>query len=151
MRAMKRITLALAICALALPSANAAKKRAKNAYDTEIAAFKISTGTPRNITELIAHFQEIDKNLQSLSARFEQSLTMSDAGISQHVEGSFQYLKPDHIHLEHSKPERQTIVSDGNTIWIYRVDQNQVIKSSLADWKKSDPVINNLLDVGNYS
>src|SRR5438309_11035057 len=156
MSTMKRIVLAVAMGTLALPAAMAAKgrsakKRPKGAAVTDIAALKISTGTPRNMTELLAHFQEIDKNIQSLSARFEQSITMSEAGIFQQVEGSLEYLKPNRLRLEQRKPERQTIVSDGDTIWSYNVAKNQAISSSLADWKKSDLLVGNLMDFGNYT
>lgn len=152
---MKQIALGLIVAALALSASSAARaklaKSSKAKSSAETAAFKISMGTPQNVAELAAHFQEIDKKLQSLSARFVQSLTMPDAGISQRVEGNLEYLKPDRLHMEHYKPERQTVVSDGDKLWIYRVGPNQVVETSLADWRKSDPLINNLLDFSSYS
>lgn len=76
---------------------------------------------------------------------------MADAGMAQRVEGRLEFAKPSRLRVEHSQPQRQTFVTDGVKIWVYRVDQNQVIESTLADWKKSDPLLNNLLDFGGYS
>jgi outer membrane lipoprotein carrier protein len=151
MTSVKRVIMSLAILGLSSTAANAKSPKKKASTETDGFILNVSTKTPQNLAELITHFEEIDQKMQGLSASFAQSLSLSDADISQHVEGTLKFQKPNHIHLVHLKPERQTIISDGETLWIHRIDQNQVIKSSLADWKKSDPLINNLMDFGNLS
>lgn len=151
---MKRVALGFAMFSFALPAIGASTTKTKNSKPKEgqdTAPFKISPGKPNSLVEFTGHLQEIDKNLKSLSGRFEQSVDMADAGLSQKVEGNLEYLKPNRFRLEQDKPERQTVVSDGDKIWVYRPSQNQVIESSLADWKKTDPLLNNLMDFGSYS
>ena len=150
---MKRTLLLLIAASFFAPAAwgkpqKSAKPRPPEKIEEPLS---LSTAAPRSVPELIAHFQEIDRRLTSLSARFSQSLTMADAGMAQRVEGTLEYAKPNHLRVEHSKPQRQVFVSDGSKIWVHRVDQNQVIQSSLSDWKRSDPLFNNLLDFGNYA
>ena len=150
---MKSVVFALAAVVLNAPAwaepAKSARPKPPDAVSVE--PFSVSTAAPRNVRELIAHFQEIDNRLKSLSARFTQSLTMADAGMAQRVDGTLEYEKPNRLRVEHMRPLRQVFVTDGSKVWVHRVDQNQVIESSLADWRKSDPLLNNLLDLGSYS
>lgn len=109
------------------------------------------SSAPSSIQELLAHFQFLDQNLGSLSAEFTQSVSLSETGATQSVSGAVDYLKPDRFHMRHLRPERQTVVSDGKTLWVHRQDQNQVIESLLEDWKRADPMVANLMDFGHYS
>lgn len=130
---------------LALSASEAAEP-----VDPSTASLHASTTAPAGVAELLEHFKTIDKNLAGLEARFIQTVELSDAGVAQRVEGSVLYQKPERLRLEHLKPERQTVVSDGKTLWIHRIDRNQVISSDLEDWKQSDPTAARLLDFGNY-
>lgn len=40
--------------------------------------------------------------------------------------GRFEFLRPNRFRFEYTKPFEQTIVADGQTIWLYDVDLNQV-------------------------
>lgn len=40
--------------------------------------------------------------------------------------GSFEFLRPNRFRFEYTKPFEQTIVADGQTLWLYDVDLNQV-------------------------
>ena len=113
-------------------------------------ALEVST-PPANAQELIARFEDIDRQIQSLRARYRQQVRLEEADTVQTIEGRIEYLKPDRLRIEHTKPERQTVVSDGRSIWVYRQSANQVIQSELADWRKADPVMSSLLDFGGYS
>ncbi|MDM7942239.1 MAG: outer membrane lipoprotein chaperone LolA [Hydrogenophaga sp.] len=40
--------------------------------------------------------------------------------------GTFEFLRPNRFRFEYTKPFEQTIVADGQTLWLYDVDLNQV-------------------------
>jgi outer membrane lipoprotein carrier protein len=40
--------------------------------------------------------------------------------------GSFEFLRPNRFRFEYLRPFEQTIVADGQTLWLYDVDLNQV-------------------------
>ena len=106
---------------------------------------------PASAEELVAHFQKLDQALQSLSAGFEQKVHLTASGIEQKVEGQVQYQKPNHLRVEHRSPEQQTIVTDGKSLWIHRHVHKQVIQTHLDEWRKQDPWLNSLLDMGQYA
>jgi outer membrane lipoprotein carrier protein len=106
---------------------------------------------PLSLPLVVERFEALDKELTSLSADFTQFVRWDESGMAQTVEGSFDYKKPGLLRLQHKIPEPQSLVSDGTLLWIYRESTNQVIKTRLEDWKKSEPMAQGLLDFGNYA
>ena len=52
--------------------------------------------------------------------------------------GSFEFLRPHHFRFIYKKPFEQTIVADGQTLWLYDPDLNQVtayIQSDLSPYE----------------
>ena len=47
--------------------------------------------------------------------------------------GSFEFLRPGRFRFEYVKPFEQTIVADGQTLWLYDVDLNQVTARKQQD------------------
>lgn len=115
-------------------------------------AFAADTSTPTlTLEQVIERLERHDRELTSLSARFEQRLVVEDTGMSSVVAGTVDFLKPERLRVEHTRPEPQTVVVDGRDIWIHRPSRDQVIQSSLEDWRKADPMINGLLQFGGYA
>lgn len=115
------------------------------------AVFVWSSSVPLTMEAVLGQFELFDRELTSLSAHFLQSLTVTETGMTSAIEGTVEYAKPEKLRIEHVRPERQTVVSDGKDIWIHRHSQSQVVQSNLKDWKKSDPMINNLMQFGSYA
>lgn len=46
--------------------------------------------------------------------------------------GTFEFLRPNRFKFVYTKPFEQTIVADGQTLWLYDVDLNQVTSRKLA-------------------
>lgn len=115
------------------------------------AAFAWTSTAPLSVEAVLAHFEAMDAAMVSLKARFTQSLTMAETGVTSRVEGTVAFKKPERLRIEHNLPERQTVVSDGKDIWIHRIARNQVVQSALVDWKKADPAVSNLMEFGSYS
>jgi outer membrane lipoprotein carrier protein len=51
------------------------------------------------------------------------------------------FEKPNRMRWDYEPPDRQTIVGDGQTLWLYQPDQQQVIKAPLSQaFEASTPV-----------
>jgi outer membrane lipoprotein carrier protein len=153
MRCFAVAALALSFWTPALGAVPSAKGEslAVVAFSTASSVFLYPSSVPLTLETILAHFQFYDRRLDSLTARFTQTLKVPDTEVSQSVEGTLEYLKPGRLRIEHARPERQTLVIDGKDIWIYRHSQNQVIQSSLDDWKKADPAMGSLMQFGDFA
>jgi len=71
---------------------------------------------------------------KTMSANFSQSLRTSDGELLQESTGQFYLQKPGRFRWNYILPYAQEIVSDGENIWIYDVDLQQVTvqKQSIA-------------------
>jgi outer membrane lipoprotein carrier protein len=144
---------------LATPAAaRAAKPAAKKAKSpavavstaeagTELPAYAASTA-PLTLELIASRFAELDVKMSSLRADFSQFARMEGSDTVQQVEGEVLFKKPDLLRLTHRVPEKQTIVSDGQWLWVYRESTNQVIQTRLDAWRKSEPLAKGLLDFG---
>lgn len=132
------------------PKAKAQKAAAAPSVAASTAAFAWTSTAPLTAAAVLAHYERMDAALVSLSARFEQAMTMKETGVTSRVAGTLAYKKPDRLRIEHARPEPQVVVADGKDIWIHRTERKQVVQASLADWKNADPAIGNLMEFGSY-
>jgi outer membrane lipoprotein carrier protein len=65
--------------------------------------------------------------VSGFSANFFQVSTIKAMKITDTAYGRAFFKRPDKMRWEYEKPARQTIVTDGNTLWIYRPEDNQVM------------------------
>lgn len=153
MRGVLALLLALPAGAAAADKAPAKAKAAPKppAVAASTAAFAWASTAPLTLGAVLAHYEAMDAALVSLSARFEQTLTMKETGVTNRVEGTLAYKKPDRLRIEHRRPEPQVVVSDGKDVWIHRTERKQVVQAALADWKSADPAIANLMEFGSYA
>jgi outer membrane lipoprotein-sorting protein len=121
---------------------------AGSSYDLPLLA---APTAPITVPMVVERFEALDASLKSLTCDFRQYVRWDESGTTQEVNGTLEYQKPDKLHLEHKLPEPQTIVSDGVLLWIWRRSTNQVIETRLAEWKKSEPMAQGLLDFGRYA
>ncbi|MFA6029498.1 MAG: outer membrane lipoprotein carrier protein LolA [Elusimicrobiota bacterium] len=133
--------------------APAAAPAAADAYSSTAAAavFAWSSSAPLTLPAVLEHFRLYDRELRSLSASFTQTVDVPETRTNSVSEGTVDYLKPERIRIEHKRPELQTAVTDGKDLWVHRRSQNQVIQSSLEDWKKADPTVSSLMRFGDYA
>lgn len=93
-----------------------------------------------------------DSKLESLKAAFTQEVSFKEAGLSQTIEGSLYYVKPNLLRIEHAKPSKQLVVTDKTDIWIYKQDDNQVVRTDWEAWRRTqDQNFSGILDFGNYA
>ena len=59
-------------------------------------------------------------------ATFTQTVTSPDGAKTKTSSGSFEFARPDRFRFTYTKPFEQLIVADGQKVWIYDSDLNQV-------------------------
>lgn len=76
------------------------------------------------------------KNTKSGRAAFTQVVTSpardGQAAKTKSSSGSFEFLRPNRFKFVYTKPFEQSIVSDGQTLWLHDVDLNQVTARKLS-------------------
>jgi chaperone LolA len=89
-----------------------------------------------------AHADALKDALGKVQSRYESTKTM-EADFKQTVEspalasplatsGKVAFEKPNRMRWDYDPPDKQTIVGDGSTLWVYQPDMNQVIKTPLG-------------------
>jgi outer membrane lipoprotein carrier protein len=134
----------------ARPAAKAAKAKvavSSSAAGVELPAYAASTAA-LTIDLIEARFAQLDGRINTLRADFSQFARMDGSDTVQQVEGDVLFKKPDLMRLTHRLPEKQTVVSDGTWLWVYRPSTNQVIQTRLDAWRKNEPLAKGLLDFG---
>lgn len=64
--------------------------------------------------------------IQTFSAHFEQTVIDTDGNVLEQAEGEFQLARPGKFRWDYAQPYPQQIVADGEQIWFYDVDLEQV-------------------------
>jgi outer membrane lipoprotein carrier protein len=64
--------------------------------------------------------------VKSGRASFTQTVTAPDGAKKKTSSGSFDFARPNRFRFAYAKPVEQTIVGDGEKVWIYDADLNQV-------------------------
>lgn len=77
--------------------------------------------------EDIQQLRDLLQPITSLSARFQQQITDADGYELQNSEGLFQVSQPNNSRWVVEMPMPQQIIADGETLWIYDPDLEQVI------------------------
>jgi outer membrane lipoprotein carrier protein len=65
-------------------------------------------------------------------ANFTQTVTAPDGAKKKESSGSFEFARPNRFRFAYTKPFEQTIVADGQKVWIYDADLNQVSTRKIA-------------------
>ncbi|MDD5629328.1 MAG: outer membrane lipoprotein carrier protein LolA [Elusimicrobia bacterium] len=156
---MKALAALLLLALVPPAAAGPARHRAKNAAPRPAQApgpafaLPLYPATTEAVTVplVLERFERFDRGLLTLSAAFRQSVHSEDTGQTQVVAGSLAYGKKERLRIEHRTPETQTLVCDGSRVWVWRPANGQVIRTKLAEWKRSQPLAQGLLDFGNYA
>lgn len=88
----------------------------------------------------LTDFRAYTRDLQSLSGTFTQEVRDKSGRVSRQSAGSFAIARPGKFRFVYEKPYRQTIVSDGTTVWLYDEDLNQVTQRKLGDTVSEQPL-----------
>jgi outer membrane lipoprotein carrier protein len=84
-------------------------------------------------------FKSFLRDTQSARAEFEQKVYGRDGKLTQESSGSFVFQRPGRFRWNYAKPVDQLIVGDGERVWIYDRDLNQVTVRKLSNALGSTP------------
>ena len=88
----------------------------------------------------LADFRAYTRDLTSLSGSFTQEVRDKNGRVSRQSAGTFVIARPGKFRFVYEKPYKQTIVSDGTTVWLHDEDLNQVTTKKLADSLSEQPL-----------
>lgn len=87
----------------------------------------------------IERFKEFVRSTQSARAKFEQKVYDRDRKLTNEASGSLAFQRPGRFRWVYAKPADQLIVGDGERVWIYDRDLNQVTVRKLSRALGSTP------------
>ena len=87
----------------------------------------------------IDRFKAYLRTTQSLRALFEQKVYDRSRKLVQESSGNFAFVRPGRFHWVYEKPSEQLIVGDGQRVWIYDRELNQVTVRKLTKALGSTP------------
>ena len=76
--------------------------------------------------------KEFVRDVKTGQSAFTQTVTSPDGAKKKASSGSFAFSRPNRFRFSYTKPFEQTIVGDGQKVWIYDADLNQVSSRKLG-------------------
>jgi outer membrane lipoprotein carrier protein len=76
--------------------------------------------------------RDFAQNVKSAKASFTQTVTSADGAKKKTSSGQFEFVRPNRFRFIYAKPFEQQIVADGQKVWLYDVDLNQVTVRPMA-------------------
>ncbi len=89
--------------------------------------------------DALDRFKTFLRDTQTARAQFEQKVYGRDGKLTQASSGSFVFQRPGRFRWTYAKPVDQLIVGDGERVWIYDRDLNQVTVRKLSRALGSTP------------
>ncbi len=99
-----------------------------------------SSGFAASITPTEALNGYINR-IATLEAVFTQSMTQEDGDSVQEANGTFQLSRPGKFRWNYESPFEQQIVSDGESLWLYDVELEQVTVKRLDETLANSPAL----------
>jgi outer membrane lipoprotein carrier protein len=75
--------------------------------------------------DAVDSLREFVRDVKSGQAVFTQTVTSADGARKKISSGEFEFARPNRFRFGYTKPFQQTIVADGQKVWIYDADLNQ--------------------------
>lgn len=74
---------------------------------------------------------------RDFTADFYQTSLLAAIDITETAKGRALFSHPGKMRWEYQEPERQEIITNGTTLWIYRIEENQVVQGDAVSFFKS--------------
>jgi outer membrane lipoprotein carrier protein len=133
--------------ALALILAVIAPARGENIAPVNAPA---NTSARSGLKQVLDRLQHHYRDTNSFSAKFHEEVTTVGAP-KRERSGLVSFRKPGRMRWEFAAPEVQTIVSDGDMLYSYDPELNQVVETPLDQALKSSSATSFLLGMGNIN
>jgi outer membrane lipoprotein carrier protein len=115
-----------ALSMVPVASAGNGSDRARNAPSPSVA-----DPGPGEALLVARRVQERYDRVQDLSADFAQEMRLRAGGQILRSRGRMYFARPGRMRWEYETPEVQTIVADGEHLWIHQPEDNQVLRAPL--------------------
>ena len=83
--------------------------------------------------EALDRVQQVYDNTQDLKASFKQVWESAAHGQRRTAYGYVYLKRPGRMRWNYSRPDRKSIVSDGETLWVYEEEDGQVFRQDLKE------------------
>lgn len=94
------------------------------------AASAASTGLAN--ADAVDALRSFVRDVKTGQSSFTQTVTSPDGAKKKTSNGSFVFARPDRFRFVYAKPFEQTIVSDGQKVWMYDAELNQVSSRAVS-------------------
>ena len=105
-----------------------------------VSALLSATAHAQTPANALTDFKSYTRDLASLSGSFTQEVRDKNGRVSRQSFGTFIIARPGKFRFVYEKPYKQTIVSDGTTVWLHDDDLNQVTIKKLGDTVTEQPL-----------
>lgn len=123
---MKKLVLIIFFTGTFVPITFAEIKKTDYTSDISTKSFQIT------LDEILKKMEEADLKIADVSFSFTQEILITLTLEKSNITGEAIFKKPDLFKIEHTKPEKQMVVSNGKKIFFYQKEFNQVM---IDDWK----------------
>jgi len=106
-----------------------------------------AAGAAASAQEVVHSVQERYDATQNFAADFAQQMRIEAGGQVIKSSGQVWFKRPGRMRWVYASPEPQTIIADGETLWIVQPADNQVLKAPLAQAFESRTPVSFLLGV----
>jgi outer membrane lipoprotein carrier protein len=100
----------------------------------------MSASIAQSNSDSLADFRTFTKELSTLTGTFTQEVRDKNGRVSRSSAGTFSIARPGKFRFVYEKPYKQTIVSDGTTVWLHDEDLNQVTVRKIGDSLSEQPL-----------
>lgn len=101
-----------------------------------------------NVERVVRKLQKRYDATADFTADFSQQVEVATLGKALESSGRVFFKRPGRMRWEYLKPEPQTIVADGHTLWVYQPEHHQVLKAPFRAAFQSTTPVSFLLGVG---
>ena len=85
------------------------------------------------LKDALAKLQGRYESTKTMEADFKQKVESPTLASALETSGKVAFEKPNRMRWDYDPPDKQTIVGDGQTLWLFQPDMNQVIKAPLGE------------------
>jgi outer membrane lipoprotein carrier protein len=94
----------------------------KKLYCAMLLTFAAAAASAQSSVDTLKEFV---RDVKTGRAEFTQTVTSPDGAKKKTSSGTFEFSRPNRFRFTYTKPFEQTIVADGQKVWIYDADLNQ--------------------------
>jgi outer membrane lipoprotein carrier protein len=113
-------------------------------------AFAAGASAPK-VGDVVRKLQTRYEATKDFTADFTQAVEAATLGKTLESSGQVFFKRPGRMRWEFLEPEKQTIVADGQTLWVYQPDHHQVLRTPFRAAFQSATPVSFLLGVGELS